>query len=147
MSTQSLALKHWSRILRRWPVDRVRPENVSFQKLMTRRLEKHQKTSQSSPPTTTGAAAAPPASVPSSSKVASQKKIEWDEQAELEQANALYALLEDRYAREYPLPGVLRQPASNPTYYDDLVKEMHEAPTRSWLGSLAKRIQGSFRFS
>ena len=72
---------------------------------------------------------------------------EWNEQAELEQVNALYALLEDRYAQEFKLPQALRQPASNPKYYDDLVAEMQAAPTRSWFGGVVKRIQGSLRFS
>ena len=71
----------------------------------------------------------------------------WDEQAELQQANALYALLEDQHAKDFPLPRKLRQPASNPTHYDDLLTELQEAPTRSWFGGVLKRIKGSLRFS
>jgi cytochrome b pre-mRNA-processing protein 6 len=134
-----LALKHWSRILRRWPVDRVRPENVSFQKIMTQRLDKHK--AQTSPSAAASTIKSNQAVV---SAVAPRR---WDKQAELEQANALYSLLEDRYAKEFPLPRTLRAPASNPTYYDDLVTEMQEAPTRSWFVGVMKRIKGSLRFA
>jgi cytochrome b pre-mRNA-processing protein 6 len=71
----------------------------------------------------------------------------WDEQAELEQANALYSLLENRYAEQFPLSGRLKAPASNPTYYDDLITEMQEAPNRSWFGGMMQRVKGSLRFS
>ena len=106
---------------------------------MTQRLCKHK--AQTSPSATASSIKSKNAMV---SEVEPQK---WNEQKELEQANALYALLEDRYAKEFPLPQMLRTPASNPTYYDDLVTEMQEAPTRSWLGRLMKRVQGSLRFS
>jgi hypothetical protein len=106
---------------------------------MTRRLGKHK------------APTSPSAVVPGiKSRDAMVSEVEpqkWNEQKELEQANALYALLEDRYAKESSLPQMLRTPASNPTYYDDLITEMQEAPTRSWLGGLMKRVQGSLRFS
>ena len=39
------------------------------------------------------------------------------------------------------------KPASNPAYYDELVKELQEAPTRSWLSRLVKRWKGMIRFS
>jgi hypothetical protein len=106
---------------------------------MTRRLGKHK--AQTSPSAAVSGIKSKDAMV---SEVKPQK---WNEQKELEQANALYALLEDRYAKESRLPQMLRTPASNPTYYDDLITEMQEAPTRSWLGSLMKRVQGSLRFS
>jgi hypothetical protein len=79
--------------------------------------------------------------------VSAAEPRKWDEETELAQANALYSLLEDRYVKEFPLPEALRAPASNPTYYDDLVTEMQEAPTRSWLGGVMKRIKGSLRFA
>jgi cytochrome b pre-mRNA-processing protein 6 len=39
------------------------------------------------------------------------------------------------------------EPKSNPTYYQDLVKELEEAPNRSWLGRIAKRLSGMIRFA
>jgi len=106
---------------------------------MTRRLDKHK--AQTSP-------SAAVSSIKSKDAMASAVEPQkWNEQKELEQANALYALLEDRCAKKFPLPQMLRTPASNPTYYDDLITEMQEAPTRSWFGGLIKRVQGSLRFS
>jgi hypothetical protein len=101
---------------------------------MTRRLDKHK-------------AQTSPSAAVSSIKSKDAMSQKWNEQKELEQANALYALLEDRCAKKFPLPQMLRTPASNPTYYDDLITEMQEAPTRSWVGGLIKRVQGSLRFS
>jgi hypothetical protein len=111
-------MKHWARIIQAWPVDRVRPEHVSFQKLMQSRLQKANE------------ALGTPA-----------------EQKEMRQINALYALLDDRFLKEYPLPAKVRHPQSSPTHYDDVVKEMDEAPTRTWVTSLVNRIKGSLRFS
>jgi cytochrome b pre-mRNA-processing protein 6 len=71
----------------------------------------------------------------------------WNELHELSQTNALYSLLENRYMHENPMPAKLRRPASNPEHYDVLVRELEEAPGRSWLGALVKRVKGSLRFS
>lgn len=37
------------------------------------------------------------------------------------------------------------EPKSQPTYFDDLVREIEEAPNRSWLGRLGKRLSGMVR--
>lgn len=39
------------------------------------------------------------------------------------------------------------EPASHPTYYKDLVRELEEAPQRSWVGRLVNRWKGVLRFS
>jgi cytochrome b pre-mRNA-processing protein 6 len=106
---------------------------------MTQRLEKHK--AQTSPSAAALSVKSNQATVPA------VEPRKWDEQVELDQANALYSLLEDRYATKFPLPEMLRAPASNPTYYEDLIREMQEAPTRSWLGGVMKRIKGSLRFT
>ncbi|RQM07577.1 hypothetical protein DH86_00002032, partial [Scytalidium sp. 3C] len=59
-----------------------------------------------------------------------EAKSSVNEKAELENANILYSLLGNRYRQM----GSLLKPASNPTYYEDLIKELEEAPTRSWFG-------------
>jgi hypothetical protein len=59
--------------------------------------------------------------------------------------NALYSLLDNRYQKEFPLPPSLRRPASNPEYYDNLLREFEEAPNRSWAGRVMKRVTGSLR--
>ena len=134
-----MALKHWTRIIQRWPVDKVRPENVSFQKVMQRRLDKLASS------TTPNEAANSITS--NEALVVAVPPQTWSEEREMKQVNALDSLLEDRYSKSFPLPQSLRKPASNPTYYDDLMKEMQEAPSRSWLGGIVKRIKGSFRLT
>ena len=39
------------------------------------------------------------------------------------------------------------KPASNPTYYTDLIKELQEAPKRSWFQSMINKWKGFLRFS
>ena len=39
------------------------------------------------------------------------------------------------------------RPASNPNYYDGLLKELEEAPKRSWLQSVVNRWKGALRFT
>ena len=48
---------------------------------------------------------------------------------------------------QYPLSERMMRPASNPNYYDGLLKELNEAPTRSWFQSMVNRWKGSLRFS
>lgn len=76
---------------------------------------------------------------------AHEGKPSWDEAKELDQANALYSLLENRYMKEYPIPETLRYPQSRPTHYDDLLREFEEAPDRTWLQRLWLRLRGSVR--
>lgn len=71
----------------------------------------------------------------------------WDEAHQMRQINALYSLLENRYVDENPMPQSLRRPSSNPDHYDGIVRELEEAPNRTWLGALVKRVKGSLRFS
>lgn len=54
-------------------------------------------------------------------------------------------MLENRYANKYPLPPRIRRPASNPDYYENLIKEFEEAPKRDWIGRLKKFIAGKVR--
>ena len=139
LTIQPAALKHWTRIIQRWPVDKVRPENVSFQRIMQQRLARL-----TNPPTAEEAATKAKVN---EALVTAPTTPAMDETWELGQVNALYTLLENRYARATPLPQSLRSPASNPTHYDDLVREMAEAPSRSWLGNMVKRVKGSFRLT
>jgi cytochrome b pre-mRNA-processing protein 6 len=81
------------------------------------------------------------------SAVVTASPILWQEQVELKQTQVLQSFLENRYANKDPMPASLRNPKSSPTYYDDLVKEMQEAPDRTWFGSAMKRIKGSLRLT
>lgn len=138
-SRPKAGVKHWARIIQRWPVDKVRPGHVSFQTIMRQRLDKATST-----PSPSAAATSVKAN---DALVSPEAPVKWDEAKELQQASVLYALLDDRFSKKYPLPAKLRQPTSRPTYYDDLVKEMQDAPHRSWFGRLVTRLRGSLRFS
>ncbi|EXJ59607.1 hypothetical protein A1O7_03753 [Cladophialophora yegresii CBS 114405] len=131
-ANNSVILKHWARIIKQWPVDRVRPAHVHFQKVMQSRLLKLQNP------------AAATANVKSNDAHAIPVEP-FNEQTELRQVNALYALLENRFEKEYPIPQRVRHPRSSASHYDDLVKELDEAPNRSWITNLWNRLKGSVR--
>lgn len=38
------------------------------------------------------------------------------------------------------------KPASNPTHYTDLARELDEAPDRTWMGNFMKRMKNMVRF-
>ena len=67
--------------------------------------------------------------------------------AQLQQVNALLSLLDDRYMKANRITGGLMTPRSNPTYYQDIITELEEAPKRSFFGRVQKKLQGMFRFS
>jgi cytochrome b pre-mRNA-processing protein 6 len=132
------ALKHWARIIQRWPIDKVRPESVSFQKVMQRRLDRLTNPSLNATATSVKG---------NDALVSSAPPPTLDEQKELKQANALHSLLENRYATAYTLPEHLRHPASRPTHYDDVLAELEAAPGRSKFASMMQRLKGRFRLS
>ncbi|KAL8789064.1 MAG: hypothetical protein Q9213_001327 [Squamulea squamosa] len=138
MAGKSVVYRHFQRALAQWPVDILRPQ-VSFQDTMRRRIEK-----QLGPLTTDTALYDP--SKESEDTLATPLKPN-DEQAQLEQANALYSFLENRYSRKYPLSDRLMKPLSNPGHYENLVKELEEAPKRSFFGRLANSWKGFVRWS
>ncbi|KAJ9144726.1 hypothetical protein NKR23_g5855 [Pleurostoma richardsiae] len=115
---KSLAYKHYQRAFARWPKDALRPE-CQLQDVLAKRLE--------------------------SRFTAPGAKI--NEGAELRQVNALYSLLDDRYKAKYKVSIAMTEPLSNPTYYADLMSDLEEAPKRSWLDRLGKRLGGLIRFS
>jgi cytochrome b pre-mRNA-processing protein 6 len=65
---------------------------------------------------------------------------------ELAKARALQYLEQNRFNDKYKL-GPLLAPQSQPTYFADLVQEIEEAPRRSWLERLGKRLSGMIRMS
>ncbi|KAI0397940.1 hypothetical protein F5Y17DRAFT_412802 [Xylariaceae sp. FL0594] len=64
---------------------------------------------------------------------------------QLRQANALYSLLNNRYKRKYPITGSLLEPKSNPLHFKNLLRELEEAPNRTYLQRLLLRIKGVIR--
>ncbi|KAF1977183.1 hypothetical protein BU23DRAFT_551108 [Bimuria novae-zelandiae CBS 107.79] len=125
--SQSTVAKHYTRILSLWPKDLLRP-HAPFTRTIERRAVPYGVTpvspllEDSSKPT------------PTTDKTtdASVRPLRTTPQQELPQINALYSLLENRYAKKYPLsPGVLK-PSSNPEHYDRLMEEIERAPRKSW---------------
>ncbi|KAK6206385.1 hypothetical protein QIS74_13556 [Colletotrichum tabaci] len=112
----SQAYRHFRTALALWPKDNLRPE-TQFNEIIQRGIERRYTT---------------PNIV--------------DEAKELKQVNALYALADDRFKNTFPLNGDLLRPASQPTYFQDLVRELEEAPTRGWLKNMSKKLSGMFRF-
>ncbi|KAK5008782.1 hypothetical protein LTR28_003516, partial [Elasticomyces elasticus] len=122
--TQTIS-KHYARILSQWPVDKLRPEVISFQTLLRKRID----------------AAPVPQIVQENTAqaIATTPSSKIDASREMEEVNALYSLLEDRYSKKYPLSRRMMQPASIPTYYADFAREVEAMPNRSWLGNTIVR--------
>ncbi|KAI9932786.1 hypothetical protein ASPWEDRAFT_22552 [Aspergillus wentii DTO 134E9] len=115
-------------ILTHWPKDLVRPASVSVQSYLHARLAAEDPTKQPQQP---------------------QQQQQPAQNVHISESSlkALSSLLEDRYARRYPLTPKLRRPASNPDHYDNVVREFEEAPNRDWFGRLGKRVKGIFRMT
>jgi len=128
--SKSIAYKHYVRALSRWPKDTLRPE-CQFQDAMRKRLDRRFLPASSS-------------GTQSAATAVANNAVE--ERLESEQANILYSLLENRYSRKYPITGSLMKPASNPTHYEDLIRELEAAPQRSWLDRTLNRWKGFLRF-
>ncbi|KAK1593539.1 uncharacterized protein LY79DRAFT_552190 [Colletotrichum navitas] len=133
-SLSQQAYRHFRTALALWPKDNLRPE-TQFKEIIQRGVERRY--------------TAPNV----------------DEANELKQANALFALANDRFKKrvsdkrlallvppnpsdqsQFPLNGQLLKPASQPTYFQDLLRELEEAPTRGWLKNMSKKLSGMFRF-
>ncbi|KAL8846363.1 MAG: hypothetical protein Q9221_008542 [Calogaya cf. arnoldii] len=123
-SHKSVVYRHFQRVLAQWPVDILRPQ-VSFQAAMRRRVDKLIEPS------------------PAGETIHDPRK----EQAQLEQVNVLYSFMENRYAKKYPLSDRLLKPLSNPEYYGNLVRELEEAPKRSFFARLLNSWKGFVRWS
>lgn len=83
-----IAYKHYIRALARWPKDTLRPE-CQFQDVMRKRLDRR---------------FLPTSSPESQSAATAVANSAVDERLELEQANILYSLLENRYSRKVCAP-------------------------------------------
>ncbi|KAF4120897.1 cytochrome b pre-mRNA-processing protein 6, partial [Geosmithia morbida] len=66
------------------------------------------------------------------------------EAEELFKAKSLQTLQQNRFMEKYKL-GPMLEPKSQPTYFADLVREIDEAPKRSWFERLGKRLSGMIR--
>ncbi|KAK1963491.1 hypothetical protein LZ32DRAFT_609940 [Colletotrichum eremochloae] len=114
--TTSQAYRHFRNALALWPKDNLRPE-TQFSEIIQRGIER---------------------------RYTAPNVV--DEVKELKQANALFALADDRFKKRFSLNGELLKPASQPTYFNDLLRELEEAPNRGWLQNMSKKLSGMFRF-
>lgn len=73
--------------------------------------------------------------------------LKWNESLETKQVNALYALLDNRFVNESPMPTSMREPTSSPTHYDDVLAESERAPNRSLMSKITNKIKGMIRLS
>lgn len=64
----------------------------------------------------------------------------------VKQSEAAQSLLMNRYTTKYRLDRRVMRPKVNPTYFEDLIKDLEEAPNRSWLQRKWLRIAGMIRF-
>ncbi|KAG9252142.1 uncharacterized protein F5Z01DRAFT_676380 [Emericellopsis atlantica] len=67
------------------------------------------------------------------------------EAEELFRARSLQMLQENRFMDRYKLSGRMLEPNSQPTYFADLVREIEEAPKRTWFERLGKKLSGMVR--
>ncbi|KAF2716629.1 hypothetical protein K431DRAFT_307650 [Polychaeton citri CBS 116435] len=116
MSSQQV-VKHYARLLTRWPVDRLRPEQVHFQKLLRARIAANPRNNASTPT-----------------------------RDETKGINSSYLLLGNTFAKQYPLSSRMMIPDSVPNHYTELEKELEEVPDRTYLANFRKRLSKMFRF-
>lgn len=128
---------------------------------MRRRLQRRLEPAEQEPERAKEAAAA-------EIKGAGVTAMERNQKEELEQVNALYSLLEDRYKRkvsvglgewipfffwlrltfdglQHPVSEAFFRPASHPSHYSDLLAELEAVPKRSWLASKINKWRGFLR--
>lgn len=72
------------------------------------------------------------------------------------QQNASLGLLANKFATKYALPtttaegsmsGGIMTPRSNPGYYEALVRDLEEVPSRTWAQRIALKLKGMIRWS
>lgn len=162
-------LRHYARLLRTWPSDVLRP--VTFHTSMRKRLrdrfltptaaaspadshatarERAEKTAANiqgsgKPPDSTSSPDSTSVPVEEKASRVAQMTPGGRVQDEMEQVNALYSLLENRYSKTYPCSDRLLRPTSNEDYYHSLMAEMEEAPKRDWWTWKWLRLKGLVR--
>lgn len=132
---KQLAFKHWIKIISQWPKDKLRPQEVTFQTLMRKRLDKYENP----------AKAAESAKVKGNAANVQPIDLTWNEAKEARQVNALYSLMDDKFARKYKLPQNLRRPLSQPDHYDMVVEESEKAPSRGIFEKISIKLRNLIR--
>ncbi|KAF1923561.1 uncharacterized protein M421DRAFT_104313 [Didymella exigua CBS 183.55] len=125
--------KQYTRLLRVWPADALRP-NLPFTRAIEARALPYGVAPLNDPrdsartPGKTSAAPSP-ADVPATT---AQTHANASPAQETAQLTALFSLLENRYANRYPLSQAVFRPRSAPEHYDTLMAEIERAPGKTW---------------
>ena len=123
--SRNAAVTHLRAALSRWPKDILRPE-TQLPLALTARLERLEQRATPAASTATASAGS-------------------GEAQQLREANALFALLDNRFKNRYRVREQTYRPRSRPDYYDNLIRELDEAPTRSAWSRWMNRIKGMVR--
>lgn len=115
--SRPLSLRIYHEVLSKWPVQALRPD-YQLQDVVREKVDDQYKNYK-----------------PSSEK------------DELLKARCLQYLQQNRWQDKYKLTGPMLEPTSQPTYFTDLVREIEEAPKRSWLQRMGLRLSGMIRLT
>ncbi|KAF1365171.1 hypothetical protein EJ07DRAFT_161272 [Lizonia empirigonia] len=121
----STTAKQYTRLLRLWPTDALRP-NLPFTRAIGARALPYGVP----PPTALTPSNTSP--TPSSAPVPATSTATHRPGEEAAQLTALYSLLENRYAKKYVLGDEVFRPASAPEHYEMLMREIERAPGKTW---------------
>jgi cytochrome b pre-mRNA-processing protein 6 len=141
--------KHYTRLLRLWPTDALRP-NLPFTTTITTRALPYgvSPPTDTSTPTKTPSNTSPtPSAAPVPATTASTHGAPANPALETAQITALYSLLEDRYSKKYPLSEAVFKPAGAPDHYEGLMREIERAPRKSWWGAKMDMWKMKIRWS
>ncbi|GAB7343598.1 hypothetical protein MBLNU457_1599t1 [Dothideomycetes sp. NU457] len=125
--SRAQVIQQYSRILTQWPVDRLRP-GVQFQDVLKKRVE------------------TAPASKSAMQNITQIPSTHVTRSSEMQEINALSALLDNALSKRSPVPRAMMSPQSAPDHYNNLAREIEEAPDRSWFGNLRKKLSNMVRW-
>ncbi|KAJ4412586.1 hypothetical protein N0V91_000344 [Didymella pomorum] len=129
----STVAKQYTRLLRLWPTDALRP-NLPFTRAIEARALPYgvspindPKDSARTPGKTSPVPSAADVPVTTASTHPNASPAQ-----ESVQVTALFSLLENRYAKKYPLSDAVFKPKSAPEHYENLMAEIERAPGKTW---------------
>ena len=125
--------KQYTRLLRLWPTDALRP-NLPFTRAIEARalpygVEPINKPEDSARTPGKTSPVPSPADVKATTASTHPNPTPQEENAQI---TALFSLLENRYAKRYPLSEAVFKPTSAPEHYTKLMQEIERAPQKTW---------------
>ncbi|CCX09296.1 hypothetical protein FPQ18DRAFT_336129 [Pyronema domesticum] len=140
--------RQYINLVNHWPIDPLRP-TVSFQNMLADRVERyfgtHAQADETIPTQNTPLRAETIAKEGAHEAVA-KPVVKFDQALIEKEINVLGNLLEDRFKKAYPVSDTMLKPKSNPEYYEKLLQELDEAPSRSWWQAQINSWKGYIRF-